>query len=294
MMMKCSTPARHLALPLVIAASLSACHRHAPEDDPETVEALVAAARAGTERYRSRATAIAEGYRRVGVEFPAMGEHWVNLARVMADSFIPGEPPVLTYVDVEGVPQLAGVAYTALLAPDEVPPDFRPARGHWHEHNGSIVDESFAVGHGTHGGSEDTRLAILHAWVWSRNPDGLFATDNWTLPYARLGVAAPASPGGYAARAAALAAGSAEYYWLALEEGAELSERERATAAALLAARRSNLRESLAAARRRGRLTPPESAALEESWGLFWREMEAVLPTRVGELRALRRRLAGE
>src|SRR5918999_3495199 len=158
---------------------------------------LVAAAREGTRRYQLQDAAIADGFRRVGVDFPAMGEHWVNLQRVMADSFAPGHPAVLIYVRVNGVPSLAGVAYTALLERGESPPTFAPARGSWHEHNGTIAEESFPIGHhATERRERDDdaplRLSILHAWVWVQNPAGLFATDNWSLPYVRLGVPPPA------------------------------------------------------------------------------------------------------
>jgi hypothetical protein len=50
---------------------------------------------------------------------------------------------------------------------------------------------------------------VLHAWIWLENPDGLLATDNWALPYARLGYAIPRNASREAARAVALAAGDA-------------------------------------------------------------------------------------
>jgi hypothetical protein len=57
------------------------------------------------------------------------------------------------------------------------------------------------------------RIAVLHAWLWLDNPAGLFATDNWALPWHRLGIAAPPgsdrpSPAGHAA---ALASGGKDY-----------------------------------------------------------------------------------
>ena len=82
-----------------------------PRSSPRLAPARRAIARAHA--------AIADGFRPVGVEFPAMGEHWVNLARVMADTLDPAMPPVLIYVMVNGKPQLGGVAFTDLLGRGE-------------------------------------------------------------------------------------------------------------------------------------------------------------------------------
>ena len=102
---------------LLACALLAGAPLHAQGSD--AAERFVAAARAGTTRYRSRDAAIADGYKRVGVEFPAMGEHWVSLARIMEDTVVAERPSVLIYVTVNGSPRLAGVAYTDLLEPGE-------------------------------------------------------------------------------------------------------------------------------------------------------------------------------
>jgi len=73
-----------------------------------------------------------------------------------------------------------------------------------------VEEESFlrshaGVGHLIPGGGP--RIAVLHAWIWLENPDGLLATDNWALPYARLGYRVPPGASHEAARAVALAAG---------------------------------------------------------------------------------------
>ena len=120
--------------------------RMSSQSPPDANTAFIAAARAGAARYRSRDAAIADGFRPVGVEFPAMGEHWVNLARVMADTLDPAMPPVLIYVMVNGKPQLGGVAFTDLLSRGESVGRVPGAR-FWHEHNGSITEESFPLQH---------------------------------------------------------------------------------------------------------------------------------------------------
>jgi hypothetical protein len=258
---------------------------------------FTADARAGTRRYQSQEAAIADGYRRVGVDFPAMGEHWVNLQRVMADSFAPPQPSVLVYVRVNGTPTLAGVAYTALLEPGEDPPSFGPARSFWHEHNGTVAEESFPIGHhagegrrGTEGGA--LRLAILHAWVWAENPSGLFATDNWTLPFLRLGIAPPATWSPTATRALALALDGEEYYALMLRTSMPLTVREEALAAAILSRAREQARSGLSTPRgQRHRARAADEAHLSVVWSAMWEELEGALPQRVIQLRALRRHL---
>ena len=45
---------------------------------------FVAQARVAANRFRSLDSAIADGYRRLGMDFPAMGEHWVNRSAVLA------------------------------------------------------------------------------------------------------------------------------------------------------------------------------------------------------------------
>ena len=176
-----------------IAVLLAVCAvRLASAQSVDATARMLAAAREGTMRYRSIDSAIADGFKRVGVEFPAMGEHWVNVARVLENRFDPARPSVLTYITDGGRRRLAGVAFTALLADGEQPPSSAAPQVYWHEHNGSVAEESLPLHHaaGTAAdvGSGAPRLSILHAWVWLPNPAGPFVTDNWTLPLARVGI----------------------------------------------------------------------------------------------------------
>ena len=84
--------------------------RPAPLNDPD-VGALLSIARDATLPFQDRRTAIAAGYRRIGPDSPAMGEHWVNLRQVIADSLDVSRPAILTYVMVEDRPLLTGVVY---------------------------------------------------------------------------------------------------------------------------------------------------------------------------------------
>lgn len=284
---------RELAAVALFAAVAAGCGRPPRSRVELSPNDFVIAARAGTARYASQEAAIADGFRRVGTDFPAMGEHWVNLPQVMADSFTPARPSVLTYIKVGRVPHLAGVAYTKLLAPHEQPPDFAPARGHWHEHNGSIVEESFLAGHEMHASPGDLRLAILHAWVWIENPDGLFVTDNWSLPFVRVGTAMPDAPGRDAARSAALATAAADYYGQAIDAALAPSLAERSRLDATLADYRRRAAADLRPATARGRLTAVEVERLAGLWPEMWRTLETALPARAEVLREVRHRVSG-
>jgi len=169
---------------------------------------FIAAARIGTAAYRDVEVARGAGYRPVGPDFPGMGQHWVHPALILRDTLDPAAPPILEYAEIAGRPTLVGVAYAKLVR-DGTPPLGLPVPpAAWHFHEGTVEEESFlrshaGVGHVVPG----PRIAVLHAWIWLENPDGLLATDNWALPYARLGYRMPAGASTEAARAVALAAG---------------------------------------------------------------------------------------
>ena len=271
--------------------ALGAQHASPRSTDP-AIARFVAEARAGSARYRDQEVAIAEGFRRVGVDFPGMGEHWVSLERIMADSFAAARPSVLTYATVAGRPTLVGVAYTAILEPGERPPSFAPARAFWHEHNGSVDEESFPLAHhaaaldeGSRSGEPSLRLAVLHAWVWSGNPAGLFVADNWALPLTRLGVSArpDVAPGALAAIAFSL--GAAEFYAQAIRSGATLSPAEEDAVGRVLDGYRERVERTLAGARASGRLTADVERRLDTLWATMWRDVERAAPVHAARIR---------
>lgn len=184
---------------------------------------FLARARDGTAQFRDRRAAIAVGYRRFGMDFPSMGEHWVNPGLVMAGRFDAARPAMLSYVVIDGQPVLAGVVYAIPLAAGENPPPVPGGEGMWHEHNGTVDEESLLPEHNnaedqpldhdrSPTGGTGTRLAVLHVWIGVPNPAGVFTAENWALPFARLGIAVPASVPVGAARALSLASGANEYY----------------------------------------------------------------------------------
>jgi len=177
---------------------------------------FVQAVRDATRRYAERATAANDGYRKIGPDFPSMGEHWISVPLVVSGTVDLLHPPILEYATLGGHPTLVGVAYAQLVR-DGPPTTLLPAGPEaWHYHAGTVDVESFILGHAqapTPPPGAGPRIAVLHAWVWLENPAGLFATNNWALPYARLGLAAPARDAepSEATLAAALASGGESY-----------------------------------------------------------------------------------
>lgn len=172
------------------------------------VAEFVAAARAGTAHYQDPNVARAAGYRPVGPDFPSMGRHWVHPGLILQETLDAAQPAILEYVERGGQLALVGVAY-AVLARDARSPTGLPVPVEaWHFHQGTVEEESFLRSHaGVAPLATGPRIAVLHAWIWLDNPDGLLATDNWALPYARLGYREPAGAPREAARAVALATG---------------------------------------------------------------------------------------
>src|SRR5437773_8658620 len=167
----------------------------APADT--ALASFVARARAGTEALRHPDAARLAGYHPVGPDFPGMGQHWIHTALILRPIPDPAQPPVLEYAELNGKLTLVGVAYAVLVKSDTAPASLPVPAAAWHFHQGTIEEESFlrahaGVSHEMHS-TPGPRLAIMHAWIWLDNPDGLFATDNWALPYARLGLDVPRS-----------------------------------------------------------------------------------------------------
>ncbi len=224
---------------------------------------FAARARPGADRFRDQTTAIDAGYRRVGMDFPSMGEHWVNTSALYEGRFDIGKPSMLSYGMIEGRPVLLGLVYALLLRPGELAPLVPGGRSMWHDHSGTLGEESALPAH--HGGVSDTsatRLVVLHAWVGVPNPAGLFVADNWALPYVRAGVPIPNPVSIVAARALSLLSGAKEYY-------VALAEAEGATRPAVLP-----ILESCASVvapiaermRASGNSSPADVAALEDAW----------------------------
>jgi hypothetical protein len=251
---------------------------------PMSADEFVQAVRAATSRYHDRDVAVADGYRLIGGDFPAMGEHWIHIGLLFGGGHDPTRPEFLTYVTVNGTPRLTGVAYAVPLLPGESPPQWPWAGASWHDHV-STIDEETLIPHGEHaghhGGEPDPsalppRLAMAHAWVWLANPAGTFAADNWAIPYFRLGLEEPADAPVACAKALALVAGGTAHLAAVVEgAGARAPSQRRAVQKALTRAQRAAadvVRDA------QGRLEARQLAHLAEVWARLWKDLDRALP----------------
>lgn len=182
------------AVALVIAVARVALAAPAPTA-PDTV---VADVRRATARYLDIANARADGYVQASGMEARHGYHFVHptaQARALATGTLDlAAPPVLLYVEREGVWQLAGVEYALPSVPASSP---LPAAA-WHRHEASCHYRDFReIAAGTprdcparHPQSGEIfvawhpTLATAHVWAWYPNPDGPFAETNAFLaPY---------------------------------------------------------------------------------------------------------------
>lgn len=236
---------------------------------PDSAEFLAAARRAA-ERFRDRAAAQAEGYRRIGPDFPSMGEHWVNIALVAEGALDPARPQILEYIDVRGRPVLAGVAWALPLGGGRRPPDGPGGADAWHYHSGSVSEESFVRGHAETGSIPvEATVAVLHAWLGIANPAGVFATDNWALPWARLGLTAPPGADADASRMLALATGGERYFAVLARLTGRPDSAAQARIEAGLAAG-ANRARATAAALAQAAVTAADVERLAAAWRDLW------------------------
>jgi len=230
---------------------------------------FIARAKAGTERFRDADSARAAGYRPIGPDFPGMGRHWLHPGLILRDSLDPAAPPLLEYAEIGGRLTLVGVAFAALVLGDDPPASLPVPQDAWHFHQGTVTEESFLRGHAGLGHlSPGPRIAVLHAWIWLANPDGILATDNWALPYARMGIAMPPGTSRAAARALALASGDGGrgYLEALLHAVGEPSVEEMAQLSVVLARHQAAAREHASS-----------SAALEACWVRLWADVKAAV-----------------
>ena len=159
---------------------------------------VVAEVRRATARYLDIENARADGYVQASGMESRHGYHWVQpaaQARALATGTLDlARPPVLLYVERDGIWQLAGVEYALPSAPSEGP---LPASA-WHRHEASchyrdfreVAAASARDCPARHPASNEIfvgwhpTLATAHVWAWYPNPDGPFAESNpFLAPY---------------------------------------------------------------------------------------------------------------
>jgi hypothetical protein len=276
--------------PLFLSVSISVLvSSHGVGQAADTLDARSAAflaqARMATARFKDQNIAIAENYVKIGPDFPAMGEHWVRGESIMRSDDTP-LPSILTYVNVDGKPMLTGVVYTLVLRSGQKPPAMPPA-AQWHEHVGTIDEESLLFGHDhlpTMTGGDEPRLSVMHAWAWVPNPAGPFATDNWALPFTRVGLVAPPVVSINAARALSVVS-SASYYSRLFEAVGQLDDRESDAVFDVIDRARVAAQDWLDR-RRAGAVSTADVSRLEAIWSKLGDEIvKAVRPESAARLR---------
>jgi len=234
--------------------------------DRAQLDSLADATAAATTRFADRRVAIAEGYRRIGTDFPSMGEHWLHPSALLGRRLDPARPTVLAYATIDGRPTLIGTGFivtTRGSASAEVPgwPTY------WHEHSGALSDES-----GAHVGSSDpspdaTHVWVLHIWTALPNPLGRYDSDNWALPFARLGISAPSDLDHDMGRALSLAVAEGDTYLRRILDDAGLrTGSNSARVDAALEAARVAIESTATRVRQTGRVSPEDGQSLRASW----------------------------
>jgi hypothetical protein len=181
------------------------------EGPARAVDTILAAVREATVRYLDVERARGDGFVQISGMEPRHGYHF---ARVDAGSVIVAalsggrldlaRPPMLLYVERQGVWQLAGVEYAL-----PTPPSSDPFPGAaWHEHEASCHYRDFRELPGARAGDcppahpasgepfvlWHPAFAVVHVWAWYPNPDGPFAAEN---PYLAAYGGAPAPVAGH-------------------------------------------------------------------------------------------------
>jgi hypothetical protein len=254
-------------------------HAHAPTARTAAQDSAVAAfvkrARAATKKYHDLSAAIAAGYRLVGPDFPGMGEHWVHTRRVVQRAVDVARPSVLSYLRIDGEPVLTGVAYARPVQRGETPPPF-VLPGLWHFHSGSIDEETLLLNPRSmhHGSADQPRLAMVHAWIWMENPNGLFAQDNWALPFRRLGLPVPDAVPPQAGKALFLLSDGVAYYARLIEVAGGPSDADRAAVRQVLAQYHARVQRRYRAMREADAVTDADLAWLVAQWHALWEALE--------------------
>ena len=259
---------------LLIAMTFTYAPLATPQGD-NSVAAFIESARVATAKYQDRSVAIAEGYRQIGIDFPGMGEHWINIGLLFDGRLDPAHPETLTYAVVSGRPHLLGVAYILPLLQGESAPDWPVGKEAWHDHFRTLEDETVLPQHHAAGHAGDApRMAMLHAWIWLANPAGMFAADNWALPYFRLGIKpAPDAPV-IAAKALSLVSGGTEHFSASINAAVPLTLTERKKVDAAFARSRAAV-ETMLHGRSILTPTPSDLENLSVVWTGLWKAVDS-------------------
>lgn len=172
-----------------------------------TLDALARETASLTARFADRRLAIAEGYRRVGTDFPGMGEHWLNPGMLVSGRLDASRPTLPTYATIGDTARLLGVGFVLTTQGTDSPGQTPGWPDAWHEHSGLLEDESGVDPSRAAARADRTHVWVMHAWTALPNPNGTFVADNWAIPFARLGISSPTTVDANSGRALSLAVG---------------------------------------------------------------------------------------
>ena len=122
---------------------------------------------------------------------------------------------------------------------------------------------------------------MLHAWIWTPNPDGMFAADNWSIPYIRAGLIPPDHNPRAAALAISLLTGGVDYFTATVDAIASPVGKQHKAVDTAFARARSAVEQSVSQHETRGlsdiwrALMHSLESAIEAK---KWNELRAVLP----------------
>lgn len=271
------------AIAAVLAALLAPSVASARQQPSHEREAFLQQAAAAAERYADRREAIADGFRRIGPDFPGMGVHWIHTSRIVGGELAGDRPSVLCYVEIDGKQTLVGMAYTLPLAADEAPPTEPFGTAVWHDHSGQVTEESLLLNHPSSATASDPtfRLSMVHVWMPLANPDGLLVQNNWAIPWLRAGMEPPETPEAGPARGLSLGSTGVDYYRELLYWAAEMDPSQRAIVDEALA-RHAREVDDWVAIHGEG-WNDDDLVELERIWNDLWDDLEAELDPAVYE-----------
>jgi hypothetical protein len=263
--------------------------RHLVTDQPsggawsgaEALDSLTMMAARLTARYADRRVAVADGYRRLGVDFPGMGEHWLNPSALLRDTIDPARPALLMFATIGGKPQLLGVGFVTRTRGDSAAnvPGWPDA---WHEHSGLVSDESGAAP--SRSGEDGTHIWVMHAWTGLENPAGRYAPDNWNLPFARLNMAPPPGTDADVGRALALISGGDAYLSAVLTDANLVTRSNAGSVNSAIAAARERVLAIADRASASGGFTPQDADLLRDVWDKLGKSLRKTIGARVEPL----------
>lgn len=255
--------------------------KHSIQTDSLSKNELEETIRLATDKFKDPKNAQAAGYRSLGPDMPNMGVHWINTGIAVQRSIDFERPSTLTYLPVNGALQLTGVAYTSPVKTGETAPVLPIESMTWHYHSGSLEKEAHGI-HAEHmqrAQTAEMNLAMLHAWVWSDNPDGIFSADNWALSYYRFGLKPPKSEelDPDVSKALFLASGKVDYYLKFIELSIEPETLDEDTIRPVLSEYSLKVNDVLKSYEPGNSISANHREEISELWLDMWQQIKQIL-----------------